>query len=273
MVTIRNTSSDPLPITLVSLAGSNPKSFVRHHDTCSRRTLAPSGTCTIDVTFAPTAGGRRTALLDIADTGPHAPHVHTVTLTGTAAYPSDAGHVTGAAGCTATSIRWIRPDMSGFGRVLIVRNHRHVPASPADGTIVAHMSGLAADTSLRRSTTYHYRVFATYHSTTRTGGIILSLGVVLRLRTGEICTPQHGSRTASTTPDVSWLAVAGARAYGIWIKRDGATTAYKQQTRHLSLAVPAGRLAHRTAYLLTLFVFTSSHPRGTPIATTTFTTR
>ena len=52
----------------------------------------------------------------------------------------------------------------------------------------------------------------------------------------------------------------------------GGDTVVKQETREPHLQVGEGRLHRSRTYMLTIFIFTTAHPRGTPIATTTFTT-
>jgi hypothetical protein len=54
--------------------------------------------------------------------------------------------------------------------------------------------------------------------------------------------------------------------------QQGADTIVKQETRAPHFQVGEGRLHRSRTYTLTIFIFTTAHPRGTPIATTTFTT-
>jgi hypothetical protein len=54
--------------------------------------------------------------------------------------------------------------------------------------------------------------------------------------------------------------------------QQGAYTIVKQETRAPHFQVGEGRLHRSRTYTLTIFIFTTAHPRGTPIATTTFTT-
>ncbi len=270
-VTITNTSSDPLPVTSTAIAGANPFSFTSSADTCTGATLAPAARCTVTVTFTPTAAGLRTALLNVTDSGLHAPHRHTVSLSGNAAAPNDPKHVFASVGCTSAHVRWVSPTATRFAGIVVVRNHAHTPANPGDGTIVAHSATVATDTGLRHFATYHYRVFAKYHSLTRPAGVNYSGGVALQERTGEVCRPEQGSRSASRSPDLSWLPVARAKAYGVLLQHGG-DTIVKQETREPHFQVGEGRLLRSRTYTLTIFIFTTAHPRGTPIATTTFTT-
>ena len=81
IVTITNTGTIPLAVSGISMSGLNPIDFSQT-DNCAS-SVPVSGNCTINVTFAPTAAGTRTATLTIADNAPGNPH--TVGLNGTGA--------------------------------------------------------------------------------------------------------------------------------------------------------------------------------------------
>lgn len=76
-VTVTNDSDVSLAISSVTIGGTNPGDFAQTN-TCS--TVAAHGTCTIDVTFKPTAVGARGATLSIASDASGSPH--TVDLAG-----------------------------------------------------------------------------------------------------------------------------------------------------------------------------------------------
>ncbi len=79
-VTVSNTGTGALSIGTLALSGGNAAEFVISGDTCSNQSLAPSTTCSVDVTLTPTATGARSAQLDVpsdATSGPDA-----VTLAG-----------------------------------------------------------------------------------------------------------------------------------------------------------------------------------------------
>jgi hypothetical protein len=65
--TVTNTGSATLNISAVSIGGTNPGDFAKGTDTCTAAALAPSGTCSVAVSFAPTAGGSRGAQLTFTD--------------------------------------------------------------------------------------------------------------------------------------------------------------------------------------------------------------
>jgi hypothetical protein len=83
-VTVTNTGTGPVTFTSFSITGTNSSSFALANGTtaCSPTgTLAASASCTIGVTFTPTAIGELVATLSIADTATGSPQ--TVALNGT----------------------------------------------------------------------------------------------------------------------------------------------------------------------------------------------
>jgi hypothetical protein len=79
-VTLTNAGTAVLTITSITIGGANPGDFAIAARTCGA-TLAPAASCTIDVTFRPTARHARSGILSIADNAAGSPHV--VALTGT----------------------------------------------------------------------------------------------------------------------------------------------------------------------------------------------
>jgi len=77
-VTVQNTGNADLNITSVILSGANPSDFILGNG-CTVP-VAPGGTCTLQVSFAPTAGGTRTAQIELVDNAPTSPQ--TVSLSG-----------------------------------------------------------------------------------------------------------------------------------------------------------------------------------------------
>jgi hypothetical protein len=64
-ITLTNTQSNPLNISSISTSGD----FFETHPTCAS-SLAPSTSCTINVTFTPSTSGTRTGTLSVADDAP-----------------------------------------------------------------------------------------------------------------------------------------------------------------------------------------------------------
>jgi hypothetical protein len=282
-ITVFNTTSASMPIKSTLIAGTNPKSFIETGDTCSGTTLASNGKCTVKVKFAPSSAGRRTALLEIIDTGPVAPHVHEVTLTGNATFPHNPKNVAGSVGCTSAHVRWVAPTATRFAGTIVVRNHAHYPTSIGDGTRVPHTGGVATDRGLKHFTTYYYRVFATYHSLTHTGALNYSQGTRLKQRTGQICSPENGARKVSLTPTITWLPSPTKHGYAFVLQR-GSTTInlnYTPRTRWRFAASwrypkhhgSIHRLVARHTYTFYLYAYPASHPNGLLIGQTRFTTR
>ncbi|MGO9062976.1 MAG: choice-of-anchor D domain-containing protein [Candidatus Binataceae bacterium] len=79
-VTVTNNLSATLTVSSISLSGSNPGDFLKS-TTCGA-SLAAFGSCTVSVSFKPTATGARSATLAIADS-PDSGSPHNVALTGT----------------------------------------------------------------------------------------------------------------------------------------------------------------------------------------------
>jgi hypothetical protein len=80
LVTLTNTGTGVLAISSVTLSGTDAADF-SETNTCGS-SVAAGATCTIDVTFTPSAAGSRSATLSIADNAPGSPQ--TVSLSGKA---------------------------------------------------------------------------------------------------------------------------------------------------------------------------------------------
>jgi hypothetical protein len=272
-VTLTNRTSGPLAISKVHLGGPNPKSFRVTAGSCAGRILAADASCTETVRFAPNQVGVKAASLTVNDDGPNGPH--SVALTGTATYPRDDVAVHGAVGCDATRITWQRGARSRrFDRTVIVRSRTHVPTGPNDGTRLPHAAGVLNDRGLRHFTAYEYRVFALYRSHTRPGTFNHSRGVVLRLRTGEICTPMDGAVIGDTTPTASWLKHSTLFGYSFLLFHAGEQVQQKRSLHARSFTF-SGRRRLRSGFTYTLFLYAypRSQPEGTFIGRTTFRVR
>jgi len=89
-VGLSNTGGTPLQVSAVTVGAADAADFTLTTDTCSGATIASAQSCTVTVTFAPTAAGARTAQLAFADSALGSPQ--TVTLTGTG---TDLGSLSG----------------------------------------------------------------------------------------------------------------------------------------------------------------------------------
>lgn len=83
-VTLTNRGNIDLLISSIGISGANAGDFSQSN-TCGA-SLAPSASCTIAVTFTPTAAGARAAFVAITDNGPKSPQ--TITLTGAGVSPT-----------------------------------------------------------------------------------------------------------------------------------------------------------------------------------------
>jgi len=272
-ITLTNRTSGPLTIARVHLGGSNPKSFRITGGNCGGRTIAADASCTETVRFSPNEVGLKAATLIVNDDGPNGPH--SVALTGKATYPKDDAAVRGAVGCDATKITWKKGGTSRrFDRTVIVRSRTHIPTGPGDGTRIPHNAGFLHDRGLSHFTAYQYRVFALYRSHTQPGTLNHSRGVVLHLRTGEICTPMDGGVISDTTPTVSWLRHSTLFGYSFLLFHSGDQVQQKRSVHATSYTFPNRRhLRHGFKYTLFLYAYPPSQPEGTSIGRTTFRVR
>jgi alpha-tubulin suppressor-like RCC1 family protein len=83
-VTLGNSGTAPIALGARTIVGTNPTEFAIAATTCGA-TLAAGGSCTLTLTFTPTAAGQRAATLEIADDAPGNPH--TVALSGRGVQP------------------------------------------------------------------------------------------------------------------------------------------------------------------------------------------
>lgn len=79
-ITMSNVSGSTMTITSITVTGSNASDFAIPSNTCGT-SLAGKTSCTINVTFKPTATGARSAAVSVADNGGSSPQ--TVPLSGT----------------------------------------------------------------------------------------------------------------------------------------------------------------------------------------------
>jgi hypothetical protein len=81
-VTVTNSGTAALHVTSVTPTGTNAGDFAKSADTCSGQAIAAGATCTVSVTFKPTATGARTATLSFVDDAPSSPQTVAVSGTG-----------------------------------------------------------------------------------------------------------------------------------------------------------------------------------------------
>jgi hypothetical protein len=72
---VTNTGTANLSISTVTIGGTNGIDFAKSGDTCTGATVAPNGTCTVSVSFMPSAVGNLSASLNFADNASGSPQV------------------------------------------------------------------------------------------------------------------------------------------------------------------------------------------------------
>jgi hypothetical protein len=101
--TVSNTGNAPLFINGLSTRGAAVLDYTVTGDGCSGITLPAGGSCTLTVTFTPTADGTRTATLNVLDNAASSPQAVTLTGTGggTGTGPTPLAIATPGMPCTA----------------------------------------------------------------------------------------------------------------------------------------------------------------------------
>jgi hypothetical protein len=101
-VTLKNTGTTSLTITAIAISGTNAGDFAQTH-TCGS-SLPADGSCTLSVTFKPTASGTRTAALSVTDNAAGSPQKVSLAGIGTAAKLSPTSLNFGSVGLRVTSL-------------------------------------------------------------------------------------------------------------------------------------------------------------------------
>jgi hypothetical protein len=86
-ITVANTGNAPLFINSAATRGANPLDFTQVSDGCSGLTLAAGTTCSVSITFSPTASGTRSATFILTDNAANSPQTVPITGTGTGTNP------------------------------------------------------------------------------------------------------------------------------------------------------------------------------------------
>ena len=86
-IAITNTGTAGLFINSAATRGANPLDFTQVSDGCSGLTLAPGTSCSVSITFSPTATGTRSGTFILTDNAPASPQTVPITGTGTGTNP------------------------------------------------------------------------------------------------------------------------------------------------------------------------------------------
>jgi pimeloyl-ACP methyl ester carboxylesterase len=127
--TVTNTGTGNLTISTVTISGTNAGDFAKSADTCTGATVAPNGTCTVSVTFTPSAAGSRSASLNFTDNASGS--LQTVSLTG--------------AGVATASVAGVSPGSLTFGSQNLGTTSGSQPVSLSNtGNAALTITGMAA---------------------------------------------------------------------------------------------------------------------------------
>ena len=274
-VTIKNTGTAPLKVGTLSIAGTNPGSFIfatsAGSDACSGKTVNPAATCTVKITFRPQQIGAKSATLQIPS---NADATASVALSGTSTAPPMVTAVRGSSGCTKANISWtLSPQPPQYVKVQIVRNRAHTPATPTDGTVLTHGTGSLNDTGLMINDTYHYSLFTVTKAYDNASRMIYSKPNSITLNTGRVCTPLNGSKITDLTPLIDWVAATGGGStYSVLLKNSGGTTIMvrytgKGTTQYQMLSQwqyngSSHKLARGQTYHVYIYEYNDTYPVG-----------
>jgi uncharacterized repeat protein (TIGR01451 family) len=164
-VTIRNTGDEDLVIGLLATEGAGAGDFVLGTDMCSNATLGADKTCTVEVTFTPTAAGGRAASLAVPSNAASSPD--SVALTGAGVAPSADVRVTTTGPATtakATQVTYVLTvtnigpsaahnvvlsnSVPSGARVLGITTSQGSCGKPSKGTITCSLGDLATGSSV-----------------------------------------------------------------------------------------------------------------------------
>jgi Putative Ig domain/HYDIN/CFA65/VesB-like, Ig-like domain len=87
-ITIANTGTGSLFINSAATRGANPLDFTQVDDGCSGLTLPAGASCSVSITFSPTASGARSATFTLTDNAAASPQTVPITGTGTGQDPA-----------------------------------------------------------------------------------------------------------------------------------------------------------------------------------------
>lgn len=130
-IVLTNTGSTALSISSIAITGTNSADFSQTND-CGV-SVATTSTCTVMVTFTPTAGGARSATLTITDSSVLSPHTVPLTGTGQDFALTISGPQTVTAGASGMFTLTITPD-DGFVQPITLTCTDSIPHSTCSVT-------------------------------------------------------------------------------------------------------------------------------------------
>jgi hypothetical protein len=139
VVTVQNTGNADLHVASVTLIGANPADFLLANG-CALPVI-PGGSCTLQVSFAPTAGGARAAQIQLVDDAPTSPQLVNLSGTGVSASLSlSPTSLSFSAGLGGSSTKSINITNTGTGNLNILSL---TISGSTTFTIVGHNCGAA----------------------------------------------------------------------------------------------------------------------------------
>lgn len=217
-VTITNTApagSQSLLTTPPSIGGTNAADFSISSDTCTMAVLAPGQSCAVDVRFAPTAAGARSASLIVASNAPSSPDSIPLTGNGTIASLADVRvningpatavsgsqntylvNVSNAGPATAAGVTMTMQIPNGTKFLSVGSTHgscTHPASGATSGTVTCNLGDLASGAASINS-------IALKITLTGKGGTI---ALVAKASSASTNDPDLGNNVASLTTTVS----------------------------------------------------------------------
>ena len=198
-LTLTNSTATALAISGVSISGANVSEFAQTN-TCGA-TLAPGASCTISVTFAPTASGAASATLGVFDSDPSSPQTAALSGTGGAPQPdftiavAPASATIGTHGTTAATVTVTSVD--GFSSAVTLG----CSSLPGDSTCAFSQDPVTP---------------AANGSVTSTLTITTGVGVVGGAMPAPLSNGPNGPGGPGAPPWTWLLAAAGLAIFGRW---------------------------------------------------------
>ena len=165
--TILSTGTADLVIGTITLTDTNASEFSTLHDNCSGKTLAPSGSCTVDAVFSPISAGAKSANLSVPSNVPTVnvplsgtggpvecnlvPDATTIHRGGTLGFQATATNYTNEAQVFKFATRITKP---GGGKTGYLKKPVTVNLGPL-GSISRHLSQYIPNTAPLGTYTYH----------------------------------------------------------------------------------------------------------------------
>jgi arylsulfate sulfotransferase len=242
-VTVTNSGTGSLTISTVVAGGTNPGDF-NNSNTCNAAVISPNGTCSINITFVPTASGTRTETITLTDNASGSPQVINVTGTANAISlsvtpPASAIGVSQTIPFTATGdpagVTWSVVGTSFLGSPTVVAAAGSIDAN-------GNYTGPGGVASF----------YATVTATSKTSPTVIATATI------NVVAP--GSFTSTLNPQVAQYAVVAPSGANVSVQF-GPTTTYGLNTWAVPVVALSGGLS-TPLYVAGMQQSTAYHMRG-----------